>query len=359
MEDALNGIIKCNGLGTYSAVTDNSTNWDLGYYWRLTTAWGTSPITTSLTYNTLTVGINAASSSSAGSMSAADKIKLDNIASGANLYIHPTGDGYSHIPATGTSNNGKILMAGSTANSFSWQVLPTQVYPGSGIAVSNGSGWGSSLVDNHSNWDAGYSYRVTSATGTSPLILTLSSNQLTGSIAAVTTSSDGIMTATDKIKLNGIATNANYYIHPSGDGNLHVPATGTSNNGKVLTAGSTAGSLSWQTSSGGGGSTAQTFQTLTSSISITFNITTSRNANLTLAHDAGLTVSNPVNGDIPACLIVTPNSSTDHTLTFPSNYFCNGHSNIFTIEHGTGIVYCFTLRYNGSITIVDYATYSN
>lgn len=35
------------------------------------------------------------------------------------------------------------------------------------------------------------------------------------------------------------------YTHPSGDGNLHVPATGTSNSGKVLTAGSTAGSLSW------------------------------------------------------------------------------------------------------------------
>ncbi|MHB9027991.1 MAG: hypothetical protein ACYC9O_04435, partial [Candidatus Latescibacterota bacterium] len=33
--------------------------------------------------------------------------------------------------------------------------------------------------------------------------------------------------------------------HPSSDGNLHVPATGTSNNNKVLTAGSTAGSLSW------------------------------------------------------------------------------------------------------------------
>jgi len=35
------------------------------------------------------------------------------------------------------------------------------------------------------------------------------------------------------------------YTHPSGDGNLHVIATSTSNNGKVLTAGSTAGSLSW------------------------------------------------------------------------------------------------------------------
>jgi hypothetical protein len=35
------------------------------------------------------------------------------------------------------------------------------------------------------------------------------------------------------------------YTHPTGDGNLHVPATTTSNNGKFLKAGSTAGSLSW------------------------------------------------------------------------------------------------------------------
>lgn len=31
--DALNGLIKCNGAGTYSAVTDNSTNWDTAYGW--------------------------------------------------------------------------------------------------------------------------------------------------------------------------------------------------------------------------------------------------------------------------------------------------------------------------------------
>lgn len=41
------------------------------------------------------------------------------------------------------------------------------------------------------------------------------------------------------------ATNANYYSHPTGDGNLHVPATGTTNNNKFLKAGSTAGSLTW------------------------------------------------------------------------------------------------------------------
>lgn len=37
--------------------------------------------------------------------------------------------------------------------------------------------------------------------------------------------------------------------HATSDGNLHVPATGTTNSGKVLTAGATAGSLSWATPS--------------------------------------------------------------------------------------------------------------
>ncbi|MEK5415264.1 hypothetical protein [Paenibacillus sp. FSL L8-0708] len=52
-------------------------------------------------------------------------------------------------------------------------------------------------------------------------------------------------TAADKTKLAGIATGANNYTHPTGDGNQHVPATGTSNSGKVLKAGATAGSSSW------------------------------------------------------------------------------------------------------------------
>lgn len=61
----------------------------------------------------------------------------------------------------------------------------------------------------------------------------------------VTASVDGLMSAADKVKLNGVATGANDYVHPTGDGNLHVPATGTTNNTKVLKAGSTAGSAAW------------------------------------------------------------------------------------------------------------------
>lgn len=37
------------------------------------------------------------------------------------------------------------------------------------------------------------------------------------------------------------------YTHPTTDGSLHVPATGTVNNGKVLKAGATAGSMAWGT----------------------------------------------------------------------------------------------------------------
>lgn len=98
------------------------------------------------------------------------------------------GDGALPVPATGTINDGKVLTAGSTAGNISWQVIPVA----------------------------------------------------TGSI-------NGLMTAANFTKLSGIANNANNYAHPTGDGNLHVPVTSTSNDGKVLKAGSTAGSLAWGT----------------------------------------------------------------------------------------------------------------
>lgn len=80
-----------------------------------------------------------ATQSSAGLQSGADKTKLDGISTGANkttnpaingsiaidgvptvVYAHPTGDGSSHVPATGTTNGGKVLKSGATANALSW-----------------------------------------------------------------------------------------------------------------------------------------------------------------------------------------------------------------------------------------------
>lgn len=43
----------------------------------------------------------------------------DKLASG-EPYIHPIGDGNHHVPATGTTNNGKYLKAGATAGSEAW-----------------------------------------------------------------------------------------------------------------------------------------------------------------------------------------------------------------------------------------------
>ena len=58
-------------------------------------------------------------------------------------------------------------------------------------------------------------------------------------------------TDTKNTKLAGIAENANDYDHPTGDGNKHVPANSTTNEGKVLTAGAVAGTYTWEDSVGG------------------------------------------------------------------------------------------------------------
>ncbi|MDI4647405.1 hypothetical protein [Cohnella hashimotonis] len=68
---------------------------------------------------------NVASSATNGN------IKIDN--SEVNVYSHPTGDGNLHVPATGTTNNGKYLKAGSTAGSFSWSAVnPSDIVLDSG-----------------------------------------------------------------------------------------------------------------------------------------------------------------------------------------------------------------------------------
>jgi hypothetical protein len=47
--------------------------------------------------------------------------------------------------------------------------------------------------------------------------------------------------------LSGAGTAGSHLVHSTSDGDLHVPATSTTHNGQVLTAGATAGALSWQT----------------------------------------------------------------------------------------------------------------
>lgn len=103
------------------------------------------------------ITIPDATASAAGAMSAADKSKLDGIATGANKYSHPTSSGNKHIPSGGSS--GQILR---------WSADGT-------------AAWG---ADTDTTYDA------------------------------ATTSAAGLMSAADKSKLDGIATGANKYEHP-------------------------------------------------------------------------------------------------------------------------------------------------
>ena len=66
---------------------------------------------TNTTYNTAT-------SSAAGLMSAADKTKLDGIATGANNYTHPTTAGNKHIPSGGSSGQ---LLGWSASGTAEWK----------------------------------------------------------------------------------------------------------------------------------------------------------------------------------------------------------------------------------------------
>ncbi|AOT70679.1 hypothetical protein [Geosporobacter ferrireducens] len=62
-------------------------------------------------------------------------------------------------------------------------------------------------------------------------------------IPPVTTSIDGLMSASDKAKLEGIGAGANNYVHPTTAGNKHIPTGGAT--GQVLKYGGSSGTASW------------------------------------------------------------------------------------------------------------------
>lgn len=87
--------------------------------------------------------------------------------------------------------------------------------------------------------------------GSGVLTANLRSVKVNGSTLTITSNAVDILitagTSNGQIKVNNI--DIGIYTHPTTDGSLHVPATSTTNNGKVLTAGASAGSFSWQTPS--------------------------------------------------------------------------------------------------------------
>lgn len=229
--------------------------------------------TSTVNYSNLEGAPGFASTLEGGLMSSADKFKLNGIAAEANKYIHPSNDGDLHVPATGTANNGKVLMAGDAAKTFSWKSVAISDVTGLQSALSGKSG----TEHVHGNIKADGSIGSVSGkivvTGTNG-VLTVGSDAATApththgqitndgkvggdSNRVLVTGTAGVVQALGtgtsgqvlSLSSGGVPTwtTPTGYTHPTGDGNLHVPATGTTNNGKVLTAGATAGSATWQT----------------------------------------------------------------------------------------------------------------
>jgi hypothetical protein len=65
--------------------------------------------------------------------------------SAAVTVSHLNTDGNLHVPATSTTNSGRVLTAGATAGALSWVAPSGMTYPGAGVPISSGSAWGTSL----------------------------------------------------------------------------------------------------------------------------------------------------------------------------------------------------------------------
>lgn len=116
----------------------------------------------------------------------------------------------------------------SNGHLYSWDVDQNAIFPGK-ITAPSFSGEAGSLTNlNASNLSQGTVAYGRLPVGTSAN--TVASGNHTHSTA--TTSANGFMSSSDKSKLDGIATNANNYVHPTTSGNKHIPSGGSS--GQIL-----------------------------------------------------------------------------------------------------------------------------
>ena len=126
---------------------------------------------------------------------------------------------------TNWSSTNNMMRAGHL---YKWDVDQNAIFPGKVTAPSFSGEAGSLTNLNASNISQG-----TVAYGRLPVGIsanTVASGNHTHSTA--TTSANGFISASDKSKLDGIATNANNYVHPTTSGNKHIPSGGSS--GQIL-----------------------------------------------------------------------------------------------------------------------------
>lgn len=211
-----------------------------------------------------TVTYTEATTSSSGLMSAADKQKINGIEEGANKTT--VDSALSSTSANPVQNKvvksaiddlstlvGDTSVSSQINSAIDLLDLPNTYIPASqkgaanGVAQLDSSGKVlASQINSVTKSEIGLG-NVDNTSDASKPISTATQTALNNKVDKITgkSLSTNDYTTAEKTKLAGIEEGATKYTHPTGDGNLHVPATGTSNSGKVLKAGSTAGSISW------------------------------------------------------------------------------------------------------------------
>ena len=179
------------------------------------------------------VTIPVASANNDGFFSHLDKEKLDNISENANNYVHPQNSGYKHIPSGGETGNILIWKSDGEATWGTEKIYQEATNTSSGLMSAEDK----KKLDGIESGAGNYTHPTTPgnkhipAGGKEKQILRWKSDgeaQWDNETAYtdVTVTNHGLMSAEDKKKLDGIASGANNYTHPSGDGYYHIPAGG-------------------------------------------------------------------------------------------------------------------------------------
>ena len=186
-----------------------------------------APITKTGGEDQPTIGITAATQTAPGSMSAADKLKLDNITDNARpgtVTSVGSGNGLTGGPITETGSLAVGQGTGITVNANDVAVNRTTV--DTWYAPANHVGAGGTAHADATTSTAGFMSSadktkldgiptggggggtVTEVTGTAPIVVATTTTTPVVSINAATTGAAGSMSGADKSKLDGIAANA-------------------------------------------------------------------------------------------------------------------------------------------------------
>lgn len=137
-------------------------------------------------------------------------------------YTHPTSDGAKHVPATGTTNNGNVLVAGASAGAMSWKPITDVVTIPTLTVSSTGTGNAITAVSSTADHTITVTKGATFLTAETPVTVTVSG---TGNgVASVTSTGAHAITVS---KTDFLTAETPITVSTTGTGNAVTAITST------------------------------------------------------------------------------------------------------------------------------------